>query len=414
MISEKIFVIGGGPAGIMAAIRTAQLGKKVVLVEKNSQLGVKLLLTGKGRCNITNACDFDTFLNHFSKNGQFLRDSFKKFFNYDLIDFFEKRGLKLKTERQQRIFPVTDRSKSVVDVLLGELKKNNVTIRYNLCIKDIITENNSVKKIIFDNNEVIETSKIILATGGISYGFTGSTGDGFKIAKKLEHKVMPLRPGLVPLETLEKFPRILRGLTLKNIKIKFKTEKKEIISEIGELLFTDFGISGPLVLTLSGNVVDWLNVHKKVYAEIDLKPALSSEQLKNRINKEFELTPNRAVANVIRSFMPKALVSVFLEIAKIEKGRKISQITKSEKEKIVILFKTFPLTIVKAGSLNHAMVTQGGISLKDINPKTMESRITKGLYFAGEMIDIAADTGGFNLQAAFSTGYLAGESAAQN
>lgn len=407
-------VVGGGPAGMMAGIRASDVGQNVILIEKNSILGRKLLLSGKGRCNLTNACDLDSFIRRFSHNGQFLRDAFHKFFNLDLMQFFEKRGLKLKVERQLRVFPVSNRSDSILKVLKKELEKNKVKIIYRTALKDIFIQNDRVKGLLLADGRSIAADKLILATGGVSYGFTGSTGEGLEIAKKLGHHIVPLRSGLVPLETRQQYPKILKGLTLKNIRLKFTDGQKEITSEIGELLFTNFGISGALVLTLSGQAVDWLNENKHIYIEIDLKPALSKEQLNSRLLREFKLNSKKGIKNILKNLLPQRLVDVFIDLVKINQDKKVSQITQTERQRIISLLKGLHLDIIKARSIDEAMISRGGISLKEIDPRTMESRIIRGLYFAGEMIDIDADTGGFNLQAAFSTGYLAGESAALN
>ncbi|TBR16069.1 NAD(P)/FAD-dependent oxidoreductase [bacterium] len=411
---KKVVVVGGGPSGMMAAIRASQLSPDTFLVEKNPGLGKKLLLSGKGRCNLTNACDLDVFLERFSENGAFLRDAFKKFFNVELMDFFQKRGLKLKTERQLRVFPVTDKAESINQVLHRELIENKVRIICSKSLKNIIVENGVVKGIVLEDGEIINADSIILATGGASYNFTGSTGDGINIAKKLGHRIEPLHPGLVPLETKGRTAFLLKGLTLKNIRLKFYTAKKEIVSEIGELLFTHFGVSGPLALTLSGKIGEWLLKKERVFLEIDLKPALSSEQLENRLLREFKANPKKSIKNTLKELLPLRMVEVFLGICGIDETKNTSQITQEERRNLVKFLKKFPLEVSGTRPLNEGMVTRGGVSLKDINPRTMESRIIKGLYFAGEIMDIDADTGGFNLQAAFSTGYLAGESAALN
>lgn len=407
---KNIVVVGGGPSGMMAAIRAGQLRQRVTLVEKNSSLGRKLLLTGKGRCNLTNACDLDSFLERFPKNGQFLRDAFKNFFNQDLMDFFERQGLRLKTERQFRVFPVTDQSSSILEVLKKELSRNKVKILYNSQAGDIILENGKVKKLRLKGGTFVSCDAVILATGGVSYVSTGSTGDGFKIAEKLGHRITELKPGLIPLVTKEKYPKSLEGLTLKNIRLRFTDGKKKIVSDMGELLFTDFGVSGPLVLTLSGRIVDWLKVGKKIDLEIDLKPALSKEQIESRLLREVKASPKKTMKNLLKGLLPIRLVDILLGIAKCPADKIASHVTQEERKRLASLFKTLRFNISKARPMNMAMVTRGGVSLKNINPRTMESRIVKGLYFAGEVIDIDADTGGFNLQAAFSTGYLAGES----
>jgi predicted Rossmann fold flavoprotein len=397
---------------MMAAIRAAELGQDTTLIEKNPVLGKKLLLSGKGRCNLTNACDLESFLKRFWRHGQFLRDAFKKFFNHDLMRFFEDRGLKLKVERQQRVFPVSDRSASVVEVLKKELIRLKVKILYKTQLKDILLHEKGIKGAILDDNKFLAVDRLILATGGISYAFTGSTGEGLMLAKRVGHTITPLRAGLVPLETKQKLP--LAGLALKNIRLKFSDGQKQIISEIGELLFTDFGISGPLVLTLSSRIMDWLGAGKRVYAEVDLKPALSKEQLTSRLLREFREGSKKTLKNTLYNLLPKRLAEVFLSITGIDPQKKVSQVTKEEREKLVSFLKAMRLDILKPLPIEEAMVTRGGVSLKEINPRTMESRLIRGLYFAGEMLDVDADTGGFNLQAAFSTGYLAGESAALN
>ena len=423
-------MVGGGPAGLMAGIRAGQLNQDVTLIEKNPVLGKKLLLSGKGRCNLTNLCGLDSFLERFSGNGQFLRDAFKKFFNQDLMNFFEERGLKLKVERQKRVFPETGRSSSILEALKKELEKNKVKIIYGAKLQDVLLKDGAAKGLLLSDGRVLSADKIILATGGVSYGQTGSTGEGIGIARKLGHSVVSLRPGLVPLETRGDYPKKLEGLTLKNIRINFTPApiaiqghntqlvrgltdgKRRIISEIGELLFTAFGISGPLVLTLSSKVSDWINEGRQVYAQVDLKPALSKEQLSARLRNEFRLNPKKSLRNSLKTLLPLRLIGLFIEIAKIGPHKKVSQLSKLERESLVSLLKALRLGAVKCAPIEVAMVTRGGVSLKDINPRTMESRRIKGLYFCGEMIDIDADTGGFNLQAAFSTGYLAGESAA--
>ncbi|MDP8230441.1 MAG: NAD(P)/FAD-dependent oxidoreductase [Candidatus Gorgyraea atricola] len=400
---SKIVVVGGGPSAMMAAIRSSQLGQSVTLLEKNPTLGKKLLLSGKGRCNLTNACSLEEFLERFSKSGPFLRDAFKIFFNQELMDFFEVRGLKLKIERQKRVFPVTDEADSILRVLKKELLENKIKIIYNTAVNDIVIKSDK-----FLVNSIL-ADKVILATGGISYGFTGSTGQGMKIAKALGHRITPLRPGLVALDIKKNYSKFLEGLTLKNIRLRFTDGKKEILSDIGELLFTKTGISGPLVLSLSGKIVDWLDKKGRVYLEIDLKPALSLEKLETRLLREFKESPKKALKNTLKSLLPMRLIDVFLDIAGLLPDKKVNQVTQDERKRIAMLLKALRFEIKGSRPIKEAMVTRGGVSLKDIDPRTMQSRIIKGLYFAGEIIDIDADTGGFNLQAAFSTGYLAGQ-----
>ncbi len=412
MLKKKIIVVGAGPSGMMAAIRAAGLGQDVSLLEKKSSLGNKLLLSGKGRCNLTNAEGLESFLERFSKNGDFLRDAFKKFFNNELICFFQERGLKLKTERQLRVFPVTDRSASVLNLLKKELEKAGVRVICQSKAVDLIFENRKIKGVRLENGQDISGERVILATGGASYSFTGSDAAGINLARKLGHAIVPLRAGLIPLMVKQDYIKKLEGLTLHNIKLKFSDGKTDIVSDTGELLFTAFGISGPLVISASGKVVDLLFQNKKVYLEIDLKPGLSAQLLDSRLLREFKVNAKKNVKNMLKNLLPLNLITIFTQVTGIDPFKKCSQVTQKEREKIVSALKGFHLDISAARPIEEGMVTRGGVSLKEINPRTMESRLIKGLYFCGEMIDVDADTGGFNLQAAFSTGYLAGESAA--
>jgi predicted Rossmann fold flavoprotein len=411
--NQKIIVIGAGPAGLMSAIRASGPGNSVLILEKKPSPGNKLLISGKGRCNLTNACDLDSFLRRFSKSGEFLRDAFKKFFNRELMDFFESRGLELKTERQLRVFPVTDRSNHILDILKQELKKKNAEILVRTEVRDILTKDGFVSGVALSDSRIISADRVILATGGASYSFTGSDGGGLRMAERLGHKITELRPGLVPLVVRQEFVKRLEGLALKNIRLIFSDAEQKAESEIGELLFTGFGISGPLVLTLSGRIYDWLK-KRRVHVDIDLKPALSEEQLDKRLLREFAAGSRKSVRNVMKELLPLRLIDCFLDIAGIPPDKKVSQLNQKERRSLVLLLKCLRLDIIGTRPLEEAMVTRGGVSLKEIDPRTMQSRIIKGLYFAGEIIDVDADTGGFNLQAAFSTGYLAGESAGVN
>jgi predicted Rossmann fold flavoprotein len=408
----KIVIVGAGPSGMMAAIRARDLGPDVLLLEKKNTPGNKLLLSGKGRCNLTNTQDLPDFLERFSKNSDFLRDAFKKFFNQELISFFEERGLKLKIERQQRVFPQSDRSSSILKILEDQLFKSAVQVIYRSQVKEVIVSGGQAKGVRLADGKEILGERVILACGGASYSFTGSDGAGINIAKNLGHTIEPLRAGLVPLVAKESFVKKLEGLSLRNIRIVFTDGRGEIISEIGELIFTATGISGPLVITLSGRVIDWLALGKTIFAQIDLKPALTLEQIDARLLREFKANSKKGIKNALKELLPLRLIMVFCELCGLDPLKKCSQITQKEREKIIFWLKGFRLEITGARPLEEAMVTRGGVSLKQINPRTMESRLIKGLYFCGEMIDVDADTGGFNLQAAFSTGYLAGESAA--
>jgi len=408
---NPIIVVGGGPAGMMAAIRAGQLGCPVILVEKNASLGRKLLLTGKGRCNLTNAADLDFFLSRYSQ-GAFLRDAFKKFFNRDTMQFFEDRGVQLKVERQLRVFPVSDKSGSILNALKKEMKSLCIEILLQRHVRDIRAEGNTVRGIALSTGEFLKTEKVVWATGGKSYPLTGSTGEGVLIAGRRGHRIVPLRPGLVGLETVQRFPADLSGLTLRNVRLKFYNGKKTVSSEIGEVLFSQFGVSGPLVITHSGQVVDWLIDKLPVSVSIDLKPSLSVAEIKARLQKDIQRIPKKLIKNTLREYLPKRFIKEILLQAQIPREIMNHHMGSQERQQLALTLKDSRLDIKKPSHFKDAMVTRGGISLKAIHPRTMESRVIRGLYFAGEVIDIDGATGGFNLQAAFSTGFLAGESAA--
>ena len=406
-----IAVIGGGAAGTMAAIRASLLNKKVVLIERNDSIGKKILMTGKGRCNITNAAPVDTFIEKFGKQGNFLRSAFFAFFNDDLIDFFKSKGLELKVERQGRVFPATDSARSITEVLARYLSENNVEIRYNTRVSTL-KQKDGCFELGLEPGGVVRAKKVILATGGASYKTTGSTGDGFHMAEELGHAVVPLKAALVPLRTRETWVKDLQGLSLENVRISFECGKKKITSSVGELIFTHFGVSGPLVLDLSGDMVAMLEGHKEARLFIDLKPGLKSEQLESKLMHKFSIRGTMTIKNLLKDLLPMRLIDVFTHLLDISPNTKASQVTQKARRSLVSLFKAFPLTITGPLPLEEAMVTAGGVSTKQIDPRTMESKIVPGLYFAGEVIDGAASSGGYNLQQAFSTGYLAGESSA--
>ncbi len=410
---KKVVVIGGGPAGMMAAIRASQLVKNVILVEKNNILGKKLLISGNGRCNITNSDTLESFLKGYDSNGDFLRDAFKLFFNDDLIRFFEDRGLKFIIESNGKIFPETNSASSVCTLLEKELIDSNVKIIYNKDLTDIIVENKKVKAVIFSDGSKLLLDCLIVATGGITYSSTGSDGKGIKIVEKLGHKIVSVHPGLVPLITDKKYPVALEGLSLRQVRIVFESDKKKIKSEIGDLLFTRNGISGPIVLSISGRITDLLDKGLKVSASIDLIPYQSEKEVEDKLIKEMINNSKKSVSNVLKKSYPDRLVDLALDVLEIDPLQKVSQLTAGDRRKIVLFLKGFNLKIIGFESLENAMVTVGGVSLKDVNPRTMSSKLIDGLFFAGEMIDINGDTGGYNLQEAFSTGYLAGECAAR-
>ncbi len=406
-----IAVVGGGAAGTIAAIRAGELKKKVVLIERNDSIGKKILLTGKGRCNITNAAPIDAFIEKFGKTGAFFRSAFFKFFNQDLMDFFKSKGLEMKIERQGRIFPVTDKAISVVEALKKYLVENNVEILYNKRLKGI-KKKEDLFELDFEDNGSLRSHKVILATGGASYKSTGSSGDGFYIAERLGHKILPIHPELVPLRTKESWVKDLQGLSLENIRLTFEYGKKKIVSEVGEFLFTHFGVSGPLVLDLSGKLMPIIEEYKELRLLIDLKPGLKKEQLESKLLHKFKIKGNAQLKNFMKDLMPYRLIPVFIHLSGLGPEMKPNQITQAGRRSIIGLLKALPLTVTGSLPIEEAMVTGGGVSTNQINPRTMESKIIPGLYFAGEMVDGSAPSGGYNLQKAFSTGYLAGESAA--
>ncbi|MDO8525483.1 MAG: NAD(P)/FAD-dependent oxidoreductase [Candidatus Omnitrophota bacterium] len=411
MVRYDIAVIGGGAGGAMAAIRAGQRKKRVLLIERNDSIGRKILITGKGRCNITNAADINVFIDKFGKQGEFLRTAFHAFSGEDLMDFFKSLGLETKVERQGRVFPVTDKAKSVTEALVKALSENGVEILYNSRVTEIAKDGGCFKLATEDARE-IRASKVVLATGGASYKITGSSGDGFNIAKKLGHRIAPLTPGLVPLTVKEAWIKELQGVALEHIKITFEYGKKRLISDVGELMFTHFGVSGPLVLDMSSQVTDILKENKIVRLFIDLKPGLREEQLESKLLHKFKIKGNIILKNLMKDIMPQRLVERFLKLINILGECKTNQVTQGQRRAIIAMLKAFPLTITGSLPIEEAMVTGGGISIKEINPRTMESKIVAGLYFAGEVIEGAAASGGYNLQQAFSTGYLAGEKAA--
>ena len=414
----KVIVIGGGPAGMMSAIASAQQGNKVTLIEKMNSLGRKLLITGKGRCNITSSINIEDFIKNIPRNGKFLYSSFINFSNLDIIEFLKKQGLEVKIERGNRIFPVTDSSQDVLKCFTKKLKDLKVNIMLNTKVKHIIInkEKNCVEGVKLEDENIIKAEKIILATGGKSYPLTGSTGDGYKMAKELGHIITNIKPSLVPLETYQtSICQQLQGLGLKNIKIKIiNTEKnKTIYEDFGELMFTHFGISGPTILSSTAHLahykdIDKLLEAKKIKLTIDLKPALSTEKLEDRILRDFDENKNRQYKNSLNKLLPQKMIETIVYLSKINPDKKVNEITKKERKNLVYLLKNFELYIKQFRPIEEAIITSGGIQIKEINPKTMESKKIKNLYFAGEIIDVDAYTGGFNLQIAYSTGYTAG------
>ena len=407
-------IIGGGPAGLMAAISSAKNGDKVTIIEKMNSCGKKLLITGKGRCNITNNAQMDKFMANTPTNPKFLYGVFNNFTNKDIIELLKNEGVKTKVERGERVFPVSDRAQDVLEALLHILRKQNVQILTNTTAKRIITDyEKNVLGVELDDGKEIKTDKIILATGGKSYPVTGSTGDGYKLAKDLGHTITKIEPSLVPLTSHDEVCKKLQGLSLRNVAIQLQICDKVVYKDFGEMLFTHFGVSGPIVLSASSYLVKTKNIEQilkedKVELEIDLKPALSEEKLDARILRDFEEQKNKQFKNSLDKLLPQKLIPVIIEKTNINESKKINEITKQERQKLVNELKHFKISINGTRPIEEAIVTSGGINIKEINPKTMESKLINGLYFAGEIIDVDCLTGGYNLQVAWSTGYTAG------
>ncbi|MDF2906660.1 MAG: hypothetical protein K0R34_1981 [Herbinix sp.] len=394
---------------MLAAIAAARGGHQVVLLEKNEKLGKKLFITGKGRCNITNACDKETFFEQVVTNPKFMFKAYHTFSNYDAMDFFEQLGLPIKVERGNRVFPESDKSSDVITVLRKELERLSVMIRYKSEVTKIIMKDGSFSGLKIKNtDEIFVGDSVIITTGGLSYPVTGSTGDGYSFAKALGHTVTDLNPSLVPLHTKETFVKELMGLSLKNIKVSISCGAKQIYNDFGELLFTHFGVSGPVILSASSYIVPYLKNKEPITVSIDLKPALTEEQLDARILRDFEEFKNKQFKNSLDHLLPNKLIDVIIRLSPIDSEKKVNSITKDERLAFVGLLKNFTLHVTRLSDYNQAVITKGGINVKEINPSTMESKLVKNVYFAGEVLDLDALTGGYNLQIAWSTGYLAG------
>ena len=429
----KVVIIGGGPAGMMSAITAAERGNNVILFEKMKTLGRKLLITGKGRCNITSSIDIKDFIQNVPGNGKFLYSSFQNYTNRDIIDFLNKQGVKVKEERGNRMFPVSDKSKSVLDAFINKLNELKVDIRVNSRVTKIEVQDGKVVGIRYNNNILEKADKIIIATGGLSYPATGSTGDGYKIVQELGHNITKIKPSLVPIivadkniETQESIKKSkyrdsinlckeLQGLTLKNVSIKIinNDNKKIIYEDFGEMIFTHFGVSGPIILSGSAHLLRYKNVEElfnkgSIKLIIDLKPALTYEKLDSRVLRDFNAEKNKLFRNALDNLLPKKLIEPVIELSGINENKRVNEITKEERKEIIKILKEFTITLKAFRSIDDAIITAGGVDIKQINPKTMESKLVKGLFFAGEIIDVDAYTGGFNLQIEYSTGYTAG------
>jgi predicted Rossmann fold flavoprotein len=404
-----IAVIGAGPAGCMAAIRGAQLGRKVILLEKNNQIGRKILITANGRCNLTNSAPPEDFLHMFGKRGSFYRDIFRKYNNQDLMDFFIKNGLELKEEDNGRLFPVTDNAKSVVDVLKKVMDEAGVIIKYNYRTNHLQKDSNIFK--ISQQNNLIAAYNVILATGGTSYQFTGSSGDGFKIAESMGHQISTLNPGGIPLLTGEEWAHKLKGITLDDVGLSIGYNGKIQSLARGSLLLTHFGISGPVILDLSHDILDLMDEYGDLVLHIDFKPVLSLDELEKQLVEDFTEYKRKSLKNYLKNHLPYNMIIPILKSISLDPEKNLNQINKKERRKLQRTLKSLILTITGHLPPNKAMVTCTGISKKEINPKTTESKLVKNLYFAGEIIAGCGRRGGYNLQQAFSTGYVAGESA---
>lgn len=415
----KVVIIGGGPAGMLSAISAGTNKNDVTILEKMNMLGRKLLITGKGRCNITSNIPIDEFIKNVPGNGKFLYSCLNNFTNEDILNILKEEGLQTKVERGNRVFPITDKSQDVLQALLNRLKKLKVKIEVGANVKEILTEQdivNGVKYIQGGKEKVLKADKVILATGGKSYSATGSTGDGYELAKKVGHTVTEIKPSLVPISTKGKDLEICRrmqGLSLKNVAIKIKDAKnnKIIYEDFGEMIFTHFGVSGPVILSGSAHLLRYKKEDIRqgnIKLIIDLKPALDVQKLDDRILRDFSLEKNKIFKNSLDNLLPQKMISTVIELSGIDQNKKVNEITREERVRLVQLLKNFEITLHDFRPIEEAIITAGGISIKEINPKTMESKLIKGLYFAGEIIDVDAYTGGFNLQIAYSTGYTAG------
>ena len=404
---SKVVIVGGGAAGMFASIAAAECGHQVVVYEKNEKLGKKLYITGKGRCNITNACDMEGLFEAVRTNAKFLYSSFYGYTNQQVIDFFERINVPVKIERGDRVFPVSDRSSDVIRGLEREMDRLGVEVHLRTAVKKIVEKDGHFEKVILGDQTQVCADACIVATGGLSYQSTGSTGDGFRFAESLGHTVTECMPALVPMECKEDWVPELQGLSLRNVNVTICDGKKKLYDDFGEMLFTHYGVSGPLILSASSYVGKKLKA-KELTLKIDLKPALSEEVLNERLLREFSERPNQHIKAVFQQLLPAKMIPVMIELSQISMDKPVNAITKEERRRLVGLFKAFPFTITGTRGFKEAIITQGGVSVKDIDPATMESKRIKDLYLVGELLDLDALTGGYNLQIAWSTGYLAG------
>ena len=409
MSNFDVIVIGAGPAGLLAAGRAAELGGKVLVLEKMKHEGRKLLITGKGRCNITNDAPISEFIKHVYPNGRFLRNAFSSFFSKDIIKLLEEHGVESTLERGGRYFPASNRSRDVLNALLQWVKNQNVEICCGYRVEELLVEDNTVIGVKANGKKLL-CNHVIMATGGKSYPATGSNGEGYELARRVGHSVVKARPALVPLETKGDLAQKLQGLNLKNVKATVWVNGKKRADDFGEMIFTHFGLSGPIILTLSREVVRELQDKNRVEVSIDLKPALDEQKLDTRLIRDLNEHGNKKLLNIFKLWLPASMISVFIELLNIDTEKECNQVSSKERKQILYLMKNLVFKISNYRSFKEAIITSGGINTKEISQKTMESKIVKGLYFAGEMIDLDAETGGYNLQIAYSTGWLAGNS----
>ena len=406
---KKVFVIGGGAAGMMAACQAAAGGNEVTILEQNEKLGKKLFITGKGRCNLTNAGEMDDLFANVMSNRKFLYSAFYGFDNQQVISFFEEQGLSTKVERGNRVFPRSDHSSDVIAAMKRALDRAGVRVRLHTRAEQLLTEENHVTGVQLSDDRCLLSDAVIVATGGLSYPSTGATGDGYRMAESSGHRLVECTPSLVPFETEETWVKELQGLSLRNVSVLVLHGKKKLYEDFGEMLFTHFGVSGPLILSASGSI------KPKLFSEglklfIDLKPALFEEQLDQRILRDFDGMKNKQFQNALVHLLPAKMIPVVIRLSGIRPEKRVNEISREERQSLVNLLKNLPLTIKGLRGWNEAIITKGGVSVKDVNPSTMESKLVQGLYFCGEVLDLDALTGGYNLQIAWSTGYLAGSS----
>ena len=406
---SKVIVVGGGAAGMFAAYFAAQNGHTVTLLEKNEKLGKKIYITGKGRCNITNSSDMEVLFQNVMSNRKFLYSAFYSFDNQQVMSFFENHGLEIKVERGNRVFPVSDHSSDVIQTLAKALKQVGVRVMLHTEVSRLLVEEDKIAGVILKDHTKMEVDALVLATGGMSYPSTGSTGDGYRFASETGHKLVPCTPSLVPFECKEAWIKELQGLSLKNTAITIFNGKKKLYEDFGEMLFTHFGVSGPMILSASGSIPA-KQLQNELQLIMDLKPALTEEQLDKRVLRDFEENINKAFKNVVGKLLPSKLVPIIIELCGIPEEKKINEISREERQHFVHLVKHLSCTITGVRGWNEAIITKGGVSVKEINPSTMESKKIKGLFMCGELLDLDALTGGYNLQIAWSTGYLAGMS----